>query len=103
MNSRQLAKRVVSIHEVDYVSCVIEFPPFHRRVLDAALDICQELGLYLAGGYAVKAHGLVDRPSQDLDLATDSLRPLSEVIDRVSRAYRDAAPCAWWRLRTWQG
>lgn len=73
-----------------YGMCVFDFPPFHRRILDVALTVCDDLGLYLAGGYAVKAHGLVERPSQDLDFATDSLRPLPEIIEITADTYRDA-------------
>lgn len=69
---------------------MLKFPPFHERVLEPMLALCQQYNLYLAGGYAVKAHGLVDRPSQDLDFATNSFRPLPEIIDRVTQAYRDA-------------
>lgn len=69
---------------------MLKFPPFHERVLEPMLALCEQYSLYLAGGYAVKAHGLVDRPSQDLDFATDSFHPLHEIIDRATQAYRDA-------------
>jgi hypothetical protein len=42
----------------------------------------------LAGGYAVRAHGLVNRPSKDVDFATDSFRPLDEITDVLADAYR---------------
>lgn len=66
----------------------MEMPKFHRQTLDAALETCQRYGLVLAGGYAVKAHGLVDRPSKDLDLATFSTRPIEEITDALASAYR---------------
>lgn len=69
---------------------MVQFSPFHRRVLDVALTICDDLGLYLAGGYAVKAHGLVERPSHDLDFATDSFRPLPEIVEIAADTYRQA-------------
>lgn len=71
-----------------YSTYVIDFPPFHFRVLEAGLDVCRAQGLYIAGGYAVKAHGLVERPSQDLDFATDSSRPLDEIVQLLADAYR---------------
>lgn len=67
---------------------MIELPPFHGRVLESALSICHDHRLYLAGGYAVKAYGLVERPSQDLDFATDSPRPLQEIIGLAADAFR---------------
>jgi predicted nucleotidyltransferase component of viral defense system len=66
----------------------MEMPEFHRQTLDAALETCHRYGLVLAGGYAVKAHGLVDRPSKDLDLATFSTRPIEEITDALACAYR---------------
>jgi hypothetical protein len=37
----------------------------HARLVDVVLPVCAEYGLALAGGYAIKAHHLVDRPSED--------------------------------------
>jgi hypothetical protein len=42
----------------------------HKALVDAALPVCARYGLAVAGGYAVKAHGLVQRPSEDIDFAT---------------------------------
>nr|AGZ93852.1 hypothetical protein [Streptomyces sp. WM6386] len=36
------------------------------------------------GGYAVQAHGLVDRLSQDLDVATENLAPMDEIVRTLS-------------------
>jgi predicted nucleotidyltransferase component of viral defense system len=68
----------------------MEMPEYHRRVLDAALDTCYTHGLVLAGGYAMRAHGLVDRPSQDIDFATFSASSLEETADALAAAYRAA-------------
>jgi hypothetical protein len=38
----------------------------HKALVDAALPVCARYGLAVAGGYAVKAHGLVERPSVDV-------------------------------------
>ncbi|GII82575.1 hypothetical protein Ssi03_05650 [Sphaerisporangium siamense] len=64
----------------------MDMPPFHRRILEAAVLVCDAHGLVLAGGYAMRAHGLVDRPSQDLDLATVACTPLEEITGDLTRA-----------------
>lgn len=69
---------------------MIEFPPFHERLLGVIHGLSESLRLALAGGYSVKAHGLVDRPSQDLDFATDSFQPLGEILRIVADACRRA-------------
>ncbi|MGW7467295.1 hypothetical protein ACWGJT_22055 [Streptomyces xantholiticus] len=48
----------------------MKLPPLHQRLLADTLDTGAPYGLVLAGGYAVQAHDLVSRLSQDLDLAT---------------------------------
>ena len=50
----------------------------------------EELGLVLAGGYAMSAHGLTSRPSEDLDFATRSPLPMADVADRLAHAFRRA-------------
>lgn len=57
----------------------MEFPDFHQRMVDAVLTVADDYGLLLAGGYAVRAHGLVDRPSKDIDFATGAPIPLDEI------------------------
>lgn len=44
--------------------------PFHERLARIALDAAADYGFCLAGGYAVQAHGFVDRVSKDVDLFT---------------------------------
>lgn len=66
----------------------MDLPDYHRRLIEAGLDVCQEYGLFLAGGYAIKAHGLVERPSKDLDFATANALPLAEITAGVAEAYR---------------
>jgi hypothetical protein len=65
----------------------------HARLVEAALPVCAEYGLALAGGYAVKAHQLVDRPSEDIDFATAASAPLDEIMSALARAYEEAG-CA---------
>ncbi|GAA3846444.1 hypothetical protein GCM10022226_82520 [Sphaerisporangium flaviroseum] len=64
----------------------MEMPPFHQRILSAALGVCDAHGLVLAGGYAMRAHGLVERPSQDLDFATVAFTPLEEITEDLAKA-----------------
>ncbi len=51
----------------------------HRRLLSDVLSIGSPYPLVITGGYAVQAHGLVDRLSQDLDLATENPAPMMEI------------------------
>ena len=44
--------------------------PFHERLARVGLTAVSEYGFALAGGYAVQAHGLLVRPSEDIDLFT---------------------------------
>jgi hypothetical protein len=44
--------------------------PRHERIARTALAAGAQYGLALAGGYAVSAHGIGDRPSGDVDLFT---------------------------------
>ncbi len=44
--------------------------PFHERLARVGLAALAEYGFALAGGYAVQAHGILDRPSEDIDLFT---------------------------------
>jgi hypothetical protein len=57
-------------------------------VVDAALPVCARYGLGVAGGYAVKAHGLVERPSEDIDFATGAAAPIEEIVAALAAAYR---------------
>jgi hypothetical protein len=42
--------------------------PFHRRLAEIGLAAIAEFGFVLAGGYAISANGMGDRPSQDIDM-----------------------------------
>ncbi|WP_285588035.1 nucleotidyl transferase AbiEii/AbiGii toxin family protein [Herbidospora sp. NBRC 101105] len=63
-------------------------PDFHRRVLTVALKVCDEHRLVLAGGYAMRAHGLVERPSQDLDFATFDAPSIPAATRAMAEAFR---------------
>ena len=45
--------------------------PRHRAITEVALRAAGPFGFALAGGYAVRAYGIGDRPSGDVDLFTD--------------------------------
>jgi hypothetical protein len=55
----------------------------HRRLMQDVLEIGNSLPLVITGGYAVQAHELVDRPSRDIDVATDSGIPMEDIAAAV--------------------
>lgn len=57
----------------------------HRRLLAAVIDIGAPYPLVITGGYAVQAHGLVERLSQDLDVATENPAPMAEIVEGLER------------------
>ncbi|MFE0916033.1 MULTISPECIES: nucleotidyl transferase AbiEii/AbiGii toxin family protein [unclassified Streptomyces] len=57
----------------------------HRRLLAAVIDIGAPYPLVLTGGYAVQAHGLVERLSQDLDVATENPAPMAEIVTSLEQ------------------
>ncbi len=46
--------------------------PFHERLARVALRAAGRYGFALAGGYAIQAHGFLDRLSADVDLFAPS-------------------------------
>jgi hypothetical protein len=44
--------------------------PFHERLAQVGLAPLGRDGFALASGYAVQAHGLFERPSEDVDMFT---------------------------------
>ncbi|MGW6523254.1 nucleotidyl transferase AbiEii/AbiGii toxin family protein [Streptomyces sp. NPDC054962] len=87
-----------------------DLPEHHRRLLSDALTAGHRYGLALMGGYAVQAHGIVHRPSQDLDFATEHPASMREIIDQLDQALSgrgwdvtviDIAPLKpffWWKF-----
>ena len=51
----------------------------HQRLLQDVLAIGNAFPLVLTGGYAVQAHGLVERLSRDIDVATNSNSPMASI------------------------
>ncbi|MDR7278429.1 nucleotidyl transferase AbiEii/AbiGii toxin family protein [Catenuloplanes atrovinosus] len=66
----------------------------HKALLRVGFAAGPELGLVLAGGYALAAHQIVDRPSRDIDFATATALPLPLVAERLAEAYRKAGHTA---------
>jgi hypothetical protein len=42
--------------------------PFHERLARVALNAVSSYGFALAGGYAIQAHGFLQRMSSDVDI-----------------------------------
>ncbi|WFE24242.1 nucleotidyl transferase AbiEii/AbiGii toxin family protein [Solwaraspora sp. WMMD937] len=64
---------------------------FHERLARTGLAAARRYGFALAGGYAVQAAGLLERPSEDVDLFTawDRRDEFSTAVTAVVDAYRD--------------
>lgn len=64
---------------------------FHGRLARIGLAATRRYGFALAGGYAVQAAGLFERPSEDVDLFTawDRRDDFSTAVTAVVDAYRD--------------
>lgn len=64
--------------------------PFHERLARVALHAAGSFGFALAGGYAVQAHGFLNRMSADVDLfaqASDD-SDITQAVDVVIAAYQ---------------
>lgn len=64
---------------------------FHERLARVALASVAGYGFCLAGGYAVQAHGMLERPSEDVDLFTtaDAEAHFAQAVAIVVQAYVD--------------
>lgn len=56
-----------------------DMPELHARLLADVIALGSPYPLVLTGGYAVRAHRLVSRPSQDLDVATENPAPMADI------------------------
>lgn len=65
--------------------------PLQDRLVRVGLARLDRYGFALAGGYALQAHGLVQRMSEDIDLFTDHRDPshFVEAIEVVLEAYQE--------------
>jgi len=62
----------------------------HRRVAVIALRAASGHGFALAGGNALLAHGMISRPTQDVDLFTDDQHGVENAAEAVQAALRQA-------------
>ena len=62
----------------------------HRRVATVALRVAQRYGFALGGGNALIAHGLISRPTQDVDLFTNEETGVLAAAGSVEAALRAA-------------
>jgi hypothetical protein len=67
----------------------------HRRLLRDVLDVGVTHGFVITGGYAVQAHGLVNRLSRDLDVATQS----PAQMEAIAAAVADGLGSRGWQVR----
>jgi hypothetical protein len=62
----------------------------HRRVATIALRVANRYGFALGGGNALIAHGLITRPTQDVDLFTNEEAGVEAAAGSVEAALRNA-------------
>jgi predicted nucleotidyltransferase component of viral defense system len=62
----------------------------HREVAGIALRAGAPDGFALGGGNALIAHGIIDRPTQDVDLVTDEEHGVEAAAEAVETALRSA-------------
>lgn len=62
----------------------------HRHVAVVALAAAREHGFALGGGNALLAHGVISRPTQDVDLFTDQESGVQAAAGAVEAALRGA-------------
>ena len=64
--------------------------PVHLRLAEIGLRVAGRYGFALAGGYAVQAHGILERPSEDVDLFTAWERrgDFAAAVEAVVDGYR---------------
>jgi hypothetical protein len=62
----------------------------HRRVATIALRVANRYGFALGGGNALIAHGLITRPTQDVDLFTNEETGVEAAAGSVETALREA-------------
>jgi hypothetical protein len=73
-----------------------DMPELHTRLLADVIALGSPYPLVLTGGYAVRAHRLVNRPSQDLDVATESPAPMAD----IAATLRDGLTARGWQVRS---
>ena len=64
--------------------------PLHGRVTVIALRAAAPHGFALGGGNALIAHGLIDRPTQDVNVFSNEEGGVEAAADAVGAALREA-------------
>lgn len=64
--------------------------PFQAEVARLSLEASRALGFALAGGHALIAHGVIARPTEDVDLFTDHDRVVHAAAEAVAAALTQA-------------
>jgi len=69
----------------------LSLDPVDLRLAEIGLRVAARYGFALAGGYAVQAHGILNRPSEDVDLFTawDRRDDFDAAVNAVIEAYSD--------------
>jgi len=67
-----------------------ELDPFHRDVARVALTVAQRYDFVLGGGLAWVLRGLVQRPTEDVDLFSNSEGAAAAAADEVRAALHTA-------------
>ncbi len=62
----------------------------HRTVAAVALSTARRHGFALGGGSALIAHGIIDRPTEDIDLFTNKDHGVTSAVGAVEAALRAA-------------
>ncbi|GAA0422520.1 nucleotidyl transferase AbiEii/AbiGii toxin family protein [Streptomyces luteireticuli] len=72
-----------------------QLPGTHRRLIADAMSVGSPYALVLAGGYAMRVHGLTDRASAGVTLATESQAAMADIAAGVRTGLRERG----WRVR----
>jgi hypothetical protein len=59
--------------------------PFHEKVARIALGVAEQHGFALGGGLALVAHGVLERPTEDVDLFSDRDGSVPAAAEWVSK------------------
>src|SRR5258708_35084090 len=80
--------------------CLMPVSELHREVAAIALRAAAPHRFALGGGNALIAHGIIERPTQDVDVFSDEQGGVEAAADAVEAALRDAGFGAERRDRT---